>query len=68
MRVMIEYDGRVTITPHVISLGEHSLVDVIQQALGLVGDKYKAINAEVDIRINCKSEDPLITIEEDEEC
>ena len=68
MKIRITYDGRVNISPHSIGLGDYSIVDVVNKALGIAEDKYQMINAEVEIFITRKDDVPLVLIEEDEEC
>lgn len=68
MKIRITYDGRVNISPHSIGLGDYSIVDVVNKALGIGDDKYQMINAEVEIFINRKEDTPLVLVEEDDEC
>ena len=68
MKVKVSYDGRVTVTPHSVSLGERTVEEILHGALGLDDDKYQVLNAEVEIFVNIKPDEPTIWVEENEEC
>ena len=68
MKIKIEYDGRVSLSAASVHLGELPLDGIIAKALNVPDSGWRDINAEVEIRINCKPNEPQVWIEEDDEC
>ena len=62
-RIVIKYDGKVSVSQHSFHLGDYSIEHLIHKALGLEEDDYKNINAEVEIMVARKPDHPRVYLD-----
>jgi len=64
-RIVIKYDGKVSVAQTYMSLGDYSIGELVRKALRLNDDDYKDINAEVEITVIRKPDYPRVYLNGD---
>ena len=55
----IKHDGKILVTGYgAFQLGDHSLSDIVSEAMGLDKTEYRELNAEVVVTIKMKEKNP----------
>lgn len=64
-RIVIKYDGKVSVAQTYMSLGDYSIGELVHKALGLDDGDYREINAEVEITVIRKPDCPRVYLNGD---